>query len=202
MTVALVGARNGDVLVERDGTNLCALHKDEVDAGLLAMLLGEEANVLAVFQKAKVHVKAVERQKSLAGVEVDRCGIAEQLVNQRRRKNVGLPHALPGFKSAEGAELVDQVFGLLGLHAVDAAQDLGAVLGKAVDAGISGNLVADRNVLLRIPDVVTQGFALLCNLDGQRVLRRIVDDAVVVGLLDKLFVIGQAGFTFLGLIVL
>ena len=91
---------------------------------------------------------------------------------------------------------------MLGLHAVDAAQDLGAVVGKAVDAGISGDLVADRDVLLRVPDVVTQGFALLCNLDSQRVLRWIVDDAVVVGLLDKFFVIRQAGLTFLGLIVL
>lgn len=202
MAVALVGTRNGDVLVERDGTNLRTFYEDEVDAGLLAMLLGEEANVLAIFQEAEVHVKAVERQKSLAGVEVDRRGIAEQLVDQRRRKNIGLPHALPGFKSAEGAELVDQVFGLLGLHAVDAAQDLGAVLSKAVDAGTPGNLVADRDVLLRIPDVVAQGFALLCDLDSQGVLRRIVDDAIVVGLPDKLFVIGQARFTLFGLIVL
>lgn len=202
MTVALGGTRNGDVLVERDGTNLRALHKDEVDAGLLAMLLGEEANVLAIFQEAKVHVKTIERQKSLAGVEVNRRSIAEQLVDQWRRKNIGLSHALPGFKSAEGAELVDQVFGLLGLHAVDAAQNLGAVLGKAVDAGIPGNLVADRDVLFRVPDVIAQGLALLCDLDGQGVLRRIVDDAVVVGLLDKLFVIRQAGFTFFGLIVL
>ncbi len=202
MTVALVGTRNGDVLVERDGTNLRALHKDEVDAGLLAVLVGEEANVLAVFQKAEVHVKVIERQNSLADVKANRCGVAEQLVDQRRRKNVGLPHALPGFKSAEGAELVDQVFGLLGLHAVDAAQNLGAVVGKAFDAGIPGNLVADRDVLLWVPDVVAQGFALLCNLDSQGVLRRIVDDAVVVGLLDKLFVIGQAGLTFLRLIVL
>lgn len=202
MAVALVGTRNSDVLVERDGTNLRALHEDEVDTGLPAVLLGEEANVLAIFQEAEVHVKTIERQKSLAGVEVDWRGVAEQLVDQRRRKNIGLPHALPGFKSAEGAELVDQVFCLLGLHAVDAAQDLGAVLGKAVDAGIPGNLVANRNVLLWVPDMVAQGFALLCNLDSQRVLRRIVDDAVVVGLLDKLFVIRQAGFTFLRLIVL
>lgn len=91
---------------------------------------------------------------------------------------------------------------MLGLHAVDAAQDLGAVVSKAVDAGIPGNLVADRDVLLWVPDVVAQGFALLCSLDSQGVLRRIVDDAVVVGLLDKLFVIRQAGLTFLGLIVL
>ena len=91
---------------------------------------------------------------------------------------------------------------MLGLHAVDAAQDLGAVVGKAVDAGIPGNIVADRDVLLWVPDVVAQGLALLCNLDGQRVLWRIVDDAVVVGLFDKLFVIGQTGLTFLGLIVL
>lgn len=166
------------------------------------MLLGEEANVLAIFQEAKVHIKAIERQKSLAGVKVDRRGVAEQLVDQRRRKNVGLPHALPGFKSAEGAKLVDQVFGLLRLHAVDAAQDLGAILGKAVDAGIPGNLVADRDVLLWVPDVVAQSFALLCDLDSQRVPRRIVDNAVVVGLLDKLFVIREAGFTLFGLIVL
>ena len=85
---------------------------------------------------------------------------------------------------------------------MDAAQDLGAVVGKAFDAGIPGNLVADRDVLLWVSDVVTQGFALLCNLDSQGVLRRIVNDAVVVGLLDKLFIIGQAGLTFLRLIVL
>ena len=202
VAVALVGTRNGDVFVERDGTNLRALHEDEVDAGLLAVFVGEEANVLAVFQEAEVCVKVIERQNGLADVEANRRGVAEQLVDQRRRKNVGLPHALPGFKSAEGAELVDQVFGLLGLHAVDAAQDLGAVVGEAVDAGIPGNLVADSDVLLWVPDVVAQGFALLCNLDGQGVLRRIVDDAVVVSLLDKLFIIGQAGLTFLGLIVL
>lgn len=81
MAVALVGTRNGDVLIERDGTNLCALHKDEVDAGLLAVFVGEEANVLAIFQKAEVCVKVVERQNGLADVETNRCGVAEQLVD-------------------------------------------------------------------------------------------------------------------------
>jgi len=202
VAVALVGARNGDVLVERDGANLRALHEDEVDAGLLAVLVGEEANVLAIFQKAEVCVKVIERQNGLADVKTNRRGVAEQLVDQWRRKNVGLPHALPGLKGAEGTELVDQIFGLLGLHAVDAAQDLGTILSEAVDAGASDDLVADRDVLLWVSDVVAQGFALLCGLNSQRVLRRIIDDAVVMGLLDELFAVGQAGLAFLGLIVL
>ena len=50
--------------------------------------------------------------------------------------------------------------------------------------------------------MVAQGFALLCGLNSQGVSGRIIDDAVVMGLLDKLFVIGQAGLAFLGLIVL
>ena len=81
VAVALVGTRNGDVFVERDGTNLCTFDEDEIDAGLLAVLVGEEANVLAVFQKAEVYVKVIERQNGLADIKTNRRGVAEQLVD-------------------------------------------------------------------------------------------------------------------------
>ena len=100
---------------------MLTLDEDEVDAGLLAVLVREEADALAVFQETQVYIEPVERQGDFGNVETNRPGLTEQAVDQRCRKNVGLPHALPGLKSAEGTELVDQILCLLLRHVVGAA---------------------------------------------------------------------------------
>ena len=63
---------------------MLTLDEDEVDAGLLAVLVREEADALAVFQEAQVHIEPVERQGDFGNVEANRLGLTEQVVDQRR----------------------------------------------------------------------------------------------------------------------
>lgn len=77
VTVTLFGSRNGDVFVQRDGTNMLTLDEDEVDAGLLAVLVCEEADALAVFQEAQVYIEPVERQSDFGNVKANRLGLTE-----------------------------------------------------------------------------------------------------------------------------